>query len=39
MFSDISILQGSVGTPLRFGGIINIYFTANLLMLLTLKEV
>jgi len=34
-FTDVSILQGSVVTHLRFGGIINIYFTADLLELLT----
>jgi len=31
MFSDINILQGSVATPLRYGGICNDLFIANFL--------
>ena len=37
MFSDIDISQGSVATPLRFGGICNL-FVANFLASVTVKE-
>jgi len=30
LFSDITISQGSVATHLRYGGIFNYHFTANL---------
>jgi len=38
MFSDISISQGSVATPLRCGGICNDLFIANFLLSVTVKE-
>jgi len=38
LFSDITISQGSVATPLRCGGIFSDHFTANLSPSLTVKE-
>jgi len=38
LFSDINILQGNVGTLLRYGGIFSYHCTANLLRNLTVKE-
>jgi len=31
LFSDINVSQGNVATYARYGGIFNMYFTANLL--------
>jgi len=38
LFSDITISQGSVATHLRYGGIFDYHFTANLSSSLTVKE-
>jgi len=38
LFSDINILQGSVATCLRCGGIFSYHFTADLSQNLTMKE-
>ena len=37
-WSDISFSQGSVATRLRYGGIFNNCFIANLLQIVTVKE-
>ena len=38
LFSNINILQGSVATPVRCGGIFSYRFAANLSPSLTVKE-
>jgi len=38
MLSDINVSHGSVATPLRFGGICNDDFIANILPSVTVKE-
>jgi len=37
-FADINVSQGSVATRARFGGMFNIYLTANLLRNLPEKK-
>jgi len=38
LFSDINILQGNVVTQLRFGGIFDDHFTANLLLRMPVQQ-